>query len=107
MQILVLVLSTERSWASRVMPERLADALGREEAGAESDEQRAIDYLPNFNRYSDRVEEEESDAEEGNGAKKTIQAAVENGGEINAETSNERERAQGRVLGENEWARNE
>lgn len=90
------------------MPERVVDAFRREEDGAEGDEQRAIDYLPNFNRYSDRVEEEESDAEESNGARKAIQASVENGGEeINTETGNGRERAQGRVLGENEWVRNE
>jgi hypothetical protein len=54
------------------------------------------------------VEEEESDAEEGDGARKTIQANVESEGEeIDADTGTGRERAQGRVLGENEWVRNE
>ena len=93
---------------SSVTPERLIESSGREEEGADGNEQRTIDYLPNFNRYSDRVEEEESDAEEGDGARKTIQANVENEGEeIDADTGTGRERAQGRVLGENEWVRNE
>lgn len=82
------------------------ETLGGDEGRAEGGEQRAIDYLPNFNRYSDRVEEETSDDEEGNGTRKTIQAAVENGvDEANGETSNAGERTQGRSSRENVWSR--
>lgn len=67
-------------------------------------DRRAIDFLPNFNRYSDRVEEEHSDGEVQNGATKAIKSGtenVENGFGTGSDGAAEQERG---PL-ENEWLR--
>jgi hypothetical protein len=64
---------------------------------------RAIDYLPDFNRYSDRVEQDNSDGDVENGACKTIKPGT---GEVEDGFSGRSNNA-GQEPGplENEWLR--
>ena len=78
--------------------------IADEEHGGNEGQRGAIEYLPNFNRYSDRVEEDHSDGADGNGTRKTIEPRtehVENLFEGRSEDDAERERG---PL-ENEWLR--
>lgn len=80
--------------------------IADEEHGENGNEgsRRRIDYLPNFNRYSDRVEEDHSDDEAGNGAGKAIKAGTEHTENLFEGTSNDGAEQERGPL-ENEWVR--
>lgn len=57
----IIVIPTQReSWLHKIAPEQVSDFIAREEHGS-TGERRRINYLPDTNRYSDRVQEEEGD----------------------------------------------
>lgn len=74
--------------------------IADEEHGNDSS-RRAIDYLPNFSRYSDRVEEEANES----GAERGLQQSVEAGVQRvkNALTSGHDDEEQEHPVAENEW----
>jgi|SRR5690242_187538 len=58
MQFLIVAVPTQReSWLHKVVPGQVSDFIAREEHG-NTGEQRRINYLPDTNHYSDRVQEE-------------------------------------------------
>lgn len=62
LQFLIIAVPTRReSWLHKIAPEQISDFIAREEHG-NTGERRRINYLPDTNRYSDRVEEAEDDA---------------------------------------------
>jgi hypothetical protein len=62
-QFAIIAIPTQKdSWLHKVVPGRVSRIIAGEEGG-ETDPRRAIDYVPGYNRYSDRIEEAEDDAE--------------------------------------------
>ncbi|EMD96279.1 hypothetical protein COCC4DRAFT_184663 [Bipolaris maydis ATCC 48331] len=60
-QFAIIAIPTQKdSWLHKVVPDRLSRVLAGEEGG-DADSRRAIDYVPGYNRYSDRIEEEAED----------------------------------------------
>ncbi|KAF1929453.1 uncharacterized protein M421DRAFT_419984 [Didymella exigua CBS 183.55] len=58
----IIAIPTQReSWLHKIAPEQVSDFIAREEHG-NTGERRRINYLPDTNRYSDRVQEEDDDA---------------------------------------------
>ncbi|KAF1950995.1 hypothetical protein CC80DRAFT_215145 [Byssothecium circinans] len=71
-QFAIIAIPTEReSWLHSVVPDRVSRLITDEEHGGNSG--RATNYLPDFNEYSDRVQEEVSDDEAESGARRTIE----------------------------------
>jgi hypothetical protein len=64
---------------------------------------RAIGYLPNFNQYADRVEEDNSDGDVENGAPKTIKSGTEQVEDVFSGRSDDAGQEPGPL--ENEWLR--
>ncbi|KAJ8115787.1 hypothetical protein OPT61_g2646 [Boeremia exigua] len=57
----IIVIPTQReSWLHKVVPGQVSDFIAREEHGS-TGERRRINYLPDTNRYSDRVQEEDDE----------------------------------------------
>ncbi|KAF2708498.1 hypothetical protein K504DRAFT_468829 [Pleomassaria siparia CBS 279.74] len=103
-QFAIIATPTKReSWLHRVLPDRVSRFVSDEEHGSSNGHRRAIDYLPNFNNYSDNVAEEISEDEEDATPQRTIGGGV--GKVKNALTSAEHEEEQHPAL-ENAWARN-
>jgi hypothetical protein len=60
-QFAIIAIPTQKdSWLHKIAPDRLSRMLAGEESGG-AGPQRAIDYVPGYNRYSDRIEEEGED----------------------------------------------
>ncbi|KAJ4381019.1 hypothetical protein N0V86_003366 [Didymella sp. IMI 355093] len=58
---LIIAVPTRReSWLHKVAPEQISDFIAREEHG-NTGERRRINYIPDTNRYSDRVQETDDD----------------------------------------------
>ncbi|XP_014553562.1 hypothetical protein COCVIDRAFT_107295 [Bipolaris victoriae FI3] len=73
-QFAIIAIPTQKdSWLHKVVPDRLSRVLAGDQGG-DADSRRAIDYVPGYNRYSDRIEEE---AEDDNG--QTPGRAIEDG----------------------------
>lgn len=74
LQFAIIAIPTQKdSWLHKVVPDRLSRVLAGDQGG-DADSRRAIDYVPGYNRYSDRIEEE---AEDDNG--QTPGRAIEDG----------------------------
>ncbi|KAH6618764.1 hypothetical protein C7974DRAFT_317695, partial [Boeremia exigua] len=58
---IVAVPTQRESWLHKVVPGQISDFIAREEHG-NTGERRRINYLPDTNRYSDRIEEEADEA---------------------------------------------
>ncbi|KAF1966275.1 hypothetical protein BU23DRAFT_560431 [Bimuria novae-zelandiae CBS 107.79] len=104
-QFAIIAIPTQReSWFHNVVPDRVSRMLADEEHGGGDNPRGAIEYLPNFNRYSDRVEEEHSDGEVENGARKAIDSATEH---VESALEGRSNNAAGQERGplENEWLR--
>lgn len=100
-QFAIIAIPTQReSWLHKVAPDRISRMIADERHG-ETEPRRAIDYVPGFNRYSDRVEEEE-DQEEDVGHER----AIEDGNtRLNAAFPSHLGREHQPAV-ENEWTRN-
>ncbi|KAI8934524.1 hypothetical protein NX059_008223 [Plenodomus lindquistii] len=60
-QFAIIAIPTQReSWLHKVAPDRISRMIADERHGG-TEPRRAIDYIPDLNRYSDRVDEEEED----------------------------------------------
>ncbi|PSN61201.1 hypothetical protein BS50DRAFT_505036, partial [Corynespora cassiicola Philippines] len=101
-QFLIIAVPTEReSWLHKVVPGRISDFIADEEHGSD---QRAIDYLPNFNRYSDRVEEEVEDSNSHNGPQRAIEGGIQQAKNIVNGRDEDRDHESSAV--DNAWTRN-
>ncbi|KAF1851685.1 uncharacterized protein K460DRAFT_39306 [Cucurbitaria berberidis CBS 394.84] len=59
-QFAIIAIPTQReSWLHRVAPDRISRMIADERHGGSEEPRRAIDYVPGYNRYSDRVQEED------------------------------------------------
>ncbi|KAH7090219.1 hypothetical protein FB567DRAFT_285995 [Paraphoma chrysanthemicola] len=57
-QFLIIAIPTQKeSWLHRIAPDRISRMIADERNG-DTEPRRAIDYIPGYNRYSDRIEEE-------------------------------------------------
>lgn len=57
----IIAIPTQReSWLHKIAPEQVSNFLAAEEHGS-TGERRRINYLPDTNRYSDRVQEEDDE----------------------------------------------
>lgn len=99
---LIAIPTEQESWLHKVAPERISRMIADERHG-DTEPRSAIDYIPGFNRYSDRIEEDDDDDIENTRTGRTIE-------EGNRKLNNA---LPGNVLGdqqstgiENEWARN-
>ncbi|KAF2639219.1 hypothetical protein P280DRAFT_470597 [Massarina eburnea CBS 473.64] len=105
-QFVIIAVPTDReSWIHNVIPDRVSRLIADEENGGNSG--RATNFLPDFNRYSDRVQEEVSDDESESGARRTIEEGTQRA--KNALTSGgdeEDEEDEAHAPHENEWLRN-
>ncbi|KAF2850897.1 hypothetical protein T440DRAFT_395941 [Plenodomus tracheiphilus IPT5] len=101
-QFSIIAIPTKReSWLHKVAPDRISRMIADERNGR-TESRRAIDYVPGFNRYSDRVEEEE---EEGQDQGADHGRFIEDGNDrLNNALPGHHGREQTAV--ENEWARN-
>ncbi|KAJ4297491.1 hypothetical protein N0V90_005383 [Kalmusia sp. IMI 367209] len=98
-QFLIIAVPTQReSWLHKVVPDHVSRFIADEEHGDGS--RRAIDYLPNFSGYSDRVEEDTSDGDVENGAQRAIKAGTEHVEDLFSGRGDEA----GEAPPENEWA---
>ncbi|KAF9737942.1 hypothetical protein PMIN06_008869 [Paraphaeosphaeria minitans] len=109
-QFAIIAIPTKReSWLHSVVPDRVSRMIAGEDRNSNNNNnsndgpRRAIDYLPDFNRYSDRVEEENSDGDVENGGRKTIKSGTERVENIFAGRSDDAGQERERV--ENEWLR--
>jgi hypothetical protein len=100
-QFAIIAIPTQKeSWLHKVAPESISRMIADERNG-DTEPRRAIDYIPGYNRYSDRIQEDEDD-EENTRTGRTIE-------EGNRRLNNT---LPGNVLGdqqpsvENEWSRN-
>lgn len=101
-QFAIIAIPTKReSWLHRVVPDRVSRMIADEEHG-NGGSQRAIDYLPDFGRYSDRVAEEASDGEAENGTPRAIEGGAQRVKNALPGVNSERHEEQPTV--ENEWA---
>ncbi|KAF2036332.1 hypothetical protein EK21DRAFT_84028 [Setomelanomma holmii] len=65
-QFAIIAIPTQKeSWLHRVAPDRISRMIADERHG-DTEPRRAIDYIPGYNRYSDRVEEEEEEDQDEN-----------------------------------------
>ncbi|EMD68995.1 hypothetical protein COCSADRAFT_340708 [Bipolaris sorokiniana ND90Pr] len=63
-QFAIIAIPTQKdSWLHKIVPDRLSRVLAGDEGG-DADSRRAIDYVPGYNRYSDRIEEEAEEDDE-------------------------------------------
>lgn len=100
-QFAIIAIPTQReSWLHKVAPDRISRMIADERHG-DTEPRRAIDYVPAFNRYSDRVEEEE----EQDGDVDHARAIEADNNRINNTFSGGLGREQQPAV-ENEWARN-
>lgn len=61
-QFAIITIPTQReSWLHRIAPDRISRMIADERHGGSDEPRRAIDYIPGYSRYSDRVEEEAED----------------------------------------------
>ncbi|KAF2131220.1 hypothetical protein P153DRAFT_365811 [Dothidotthia symphoricarpi CBS 119687] len=99
-QFLIIAIPTQReSWLHSVVPDRISRVIADEEHGS-GGSQRAIGYLPDFARYTDRVEEERDEDEQD-----TPNRAIEGGAnQVNGALPGSAQRDQPPTA-ENEWAR--
>ncbi|OAK98471.1 hypothetical protein IQ06DRAFT_295783 [Phaeosphaeriaceae sp. SRC1lsM3a] len=100
-QFAIIAIPTQKeSWLHSVVPDRISRMIADERHG-NTEPRRAIDYVPGYNRYSDRIEEDEDDVEN----TCTGRTIEEGNGRLNNALP-------GNVLGdqqptvENEWTRN-
>lgn len=62
-QFSIIAIPTQKeSWLHKIAPARLSRMIADERNG-DTEPRRAIDYVPGYNRYSDRVEEAEEDGD--------------------------------------------
>lgn len=104
-QIAIIVSPTRQdSWVHQVLPDRVSRFLG--EQSEDDNPRRAIDYLPtaNVGRYSDRVEEADSDSEDGHRTHNAIENGVRQVRNALPGAGHDEERPHVQV--ENEWTRN-
>ncbi|KAF2689678.1 hypothetical protein K458DRAFT_475086 [Lentithecium fluviatile CBS 122367] len=102
-QFAIIAIPTQReSWLHSVVPDRISRMIADEEHG-NGGSQRAIDYLPDFNRYSDRVEEEASEGETESGPQRAIEGGAHQVRSALGGGANEEEQQHPHV--ENEWVR--
>ncbi|OAG05135.1 uncharacterized protein CC84DRAFT_1206621 [Paraphaeosphaeria sporulosa] len=102
-QFAIIAIPTQReSWLHSVVPDRVSRIIADEDHNNDGP-RRAIDYLPDFNRYSDRIEEDNSGGDVENGARKTIKSGTEQVENIFAGRSDDAGQERGPL--ENEWLR--
>lgn len=100
----IIAVPTQReSWLHSVVPNRVSRMIADEGRDGDDDSRRAIDYLPNFNRYSDRVEDDTSEGEVENGARKAIKSGTQHVENVFSNRSDENGQERGPL--ENEWLR--
>ncbi|KAF2446884.1 hypothetical protein P171DRAFT_442105 [Karstenula rhodostoma CBS 690.94] len=103
-QFAIIAIPTQReSWLHSVVPDRVSRIIADEDHNDNDGSRRAIGYLPDFNRYSDRVEEDNSDGDVENGAHKTIKSGTEEVENIFEGRSDDAGQERGPL--ENEWLR--
>jgi hypothetical protein len=88
---LIAALTQRQSWLRSIFPGRVSRFIRDEENDQTSGQRRAIEHLPDFNRYSDRIEEETSDGDGGNAATRASEDAMQQGRGILTASSNEQE----------------
>lgn len=100
----IIVTPTQReSFLHKILPDRISRIIAEEDHNNDSGSRRTIDYLPDFNRYSDRVEEENSEGDIENGARKTVKSGTEQVEGLFAGRSDDAGQERGPL--ENEWLR--
>ncbi|KAJ4356009.1 uncharacterized protein N0V89_004035 [Didymosphaeria variabile] len=100
----IIAIPTQReTWLHSVVPDRVSRMIADEEHTGNDGPHRAIDYLPNFNQYSDRVEEDNSDGDVENGARKAIESSTEHAENVFPGRSDDGGQERGPL--ENEWLR--
>lgn len=105
-QFAIIAIPTQReSWLHSVVPDRVSRMIADEEHGGNGDggSGQRIEYLPDFNRYSDRVEEEHSDDDPENGTRKALNASTEHTENLFEGRSDDGAQERGPL--ENEWLR--
>lgn len=103
-QFAVIAIPTQReSWLHNIVPDRISRMIADEEHAGNDGPHRAIDYLPNFNQYSDQVEEDNSDGDVENGAHKAIKPGTEHAENVFPGRNDDRGQERGPL--ENEWLR--
>jgi hypothetical protein len=100
-QFAIIVIPTQKeSWLHRIAPDRLSRMIADERHGGSEEPRRAIGYVHGYNRYSDRVEEEEDDDHQ-----RIPERAIEEGNRrLNSVLPGQLERDQQPFV-DNEWAR--
>ncbi|KAF1939142.1 hypothetical protein EJ02DRAFT_265037 [Clathrospora elynae] len=101
-QFAIIAVPTQKeSWLHRVAPDRISRMIADERNGGSEEPRRAIDYVPGYNRYSDRVEEEDDQ----DGERSPERAIEEGNRRINSALPGHLGQDQLPTV-ENEWARN-
>ncbi|KAF2263247.1 hypothetical protein CC78DRAFT_289082 [Lojkania enalia] len=105
-QFAIIVFPQHTPWLRRALPDRVSRLFIDEEQGTTNNSRRrAIDYLPNFNRYSDRVAAEPSDSEEEEHApERAVDEGIQHVRNALPDPSQEEERPHPAI--ENDWSRN-
>jgi hypothetical protein len=97
---IIAIPTQKESWLHRVAPDRISRMIADERHG-DTESRSAIDYIPGYNRYSDRIEEDEEPPE----VERTGRAIEEGNGRVNSVFPGAVGRDQQTGV-ENEWARN-
>ncbi|KAF2470804.1 uncharacterized protein BDR25DRAFT_261987 [Lindgomyces ingoldianus] len=75
-QFAIIIVSTRQtSWLRRILPGRFSPMIADEEHGSPNGQRRAIQHLPDFNRYSDNAVAEVDDSEEEGEPQRAIEAS--------------------------------
>lgn len=101
LQFAIIAIPTQKeSWLHSVAPDRISRMIADERHG-DTEPRSAIDYIPGYNRYSDRIEEDDEPAEND----RTGRAIEEGNGRVNNTFPGAIGRDQPSAV-DNEWTRN-
>ena len=102
---MIVIRMTRDSWLNRVLPGRVSRDLDGEEQGSSNRPRRRINYLPDFNRYTDNSAEEASEEDIDDTPRRAIGGGANGVGNALAGVEEGEEDARERAIPENAWSR--